>query len=258
VLPNHIKNVDDAVDYLYEWIDSIGQPTEDPVIEVDPGGMHFRTTLSVTGTSTLQTRFTLDVDWAPTFYRFNLRDTSIGNRLVWRFEMQAGHPEAGLWHVHVGPDESDRRPTSPVSLEGILAEIQRTVTGNWSIEDSPYLLDSPWSGEGDASYVSATGAHPTRPPTYSPMSALSADALSGLLPPLNARWANAARRRLPSRNRPQPAPRTSAPLPYWWRGGGRRASAGQPMTSYVPYCPQVDRWLCRLPGTRQARPAAGC
>ncbi|HVX21289.1 MAG TPA: hypothetical protein VHB02_08075 [Acidimicrobiales bacterium] len=130
MFPPYVRGADEALDYLTTWCDIIGGELLDGIgwdeivgedgrlamLQVRP----FRIRFSV-GT-VLSVAFAVGADLTARFYRFDLRQDG---ELCWRHDCHAGHEYlgSGLYHLHVGPDERDRHPDEPQTLQTIFEHV---------------------------------------------------------------------------------------------------------------------------------------
>jgi hypothetical protein len=131
----HVSDLQQAIDYLAVWIETIGGVQRDGLKIADvrfangQSGVlieRFRVDFPPQGT-TLTVGMALPSDLSADWYVFDLRATD-GGTFFWRYDKHPGHEAADgrPSHLHRGGAEPGRVPMGEVTLEDVALEVVAT------------------------------------------------------------------------------------------------------------------------------------
>lgn len=135
LFPAAVRTLDDAIAFLPRWAEMIGGElisgieTDElvdaggavAVVRVRPIRVLFRSSATE-----LTVRLVFSADLEPLGYSFDLRRDN--GALLWRHDCHEGHEHehGGPWHLHIGPDESHRVSSEPMTLAAIADKVVAT------------------------------------------------------------------------------------------------------------------------------------
>lgn len=127
MFPAYVRNADDAIDYLVDWVDLLGGYILDglDVQDLDGGGIAIESFhVELPDNRIMTVSLVVDGGLAPSLYKFDLRSTT--GVFLWRLDMHPGHESehGGLTHLHIGPTNNLRIGTPAATLTQVAERIR--------------------------------------------------------------------------------------------------------------------------------------